>query len=222
MNNINIKAVVFDFNGTLFWDTHLHNQAWDEFLSEHNILITDEEKFKYLHGKTNREILSILFKTDLSEELFEKYNHEKEVIYQQLCRKSNLDFAPGAIDFIEFLAANKIDYAIATSSGINNVEFYLSYLGIGRWFPRERIIYNHGRMKSKPDPEIFNLAIKTLKKNPEDVLVFEDSYAGIKSAEQAGAGKIIIVNSGDDDYSSFNYQVITNFDMVDRRIFITR
>jgi len=31
-----IKGVIFDFNGTLFWDTDLHNKAWDAFLERHN------------------------------------------------------------------------------------------------------------------------------------------------------------------------------------------
>jgi beta-phosphoglucomutase len=220
MTDKKFTAVVFDFNGTLFWDTQLHNKAWDQFLNDHNIAVTDEDKSKHLHGKTNREILNILFKSTLAEELFLKYNCEKENIYQKLCRESNLNFAPGSIKFIEFLKEKGIDYAIATSSGINNVEFYLSYLGIGKWFLREKIIFNEGNMKSKPDPEIFTKAINRVNKNPEQVVIFEDSYAGIQSAERAGAGKIIIVNSNGDDYSAFDYPVITNFDMVDRNIFL--
>jgi beta-phosphoglucomutase-like phosphatase (HAD superfamily) len=36
------KGVVFDFNGTLLWDTKYHNQAFDLFLEQHNIVLTDE------------------------------------------------------------------------------------------------------------------------------------------------------------------------------------
>jgi len=31
------KYVIFDFNGTLYWDTHLHNEAWNRFLEKHLI-----------------------------------------------------------------------------------------------------------------------------------------------------------------------------------------
>jgi beta-phosphoglucomutase len=219
MQNKKFTGVIFDFNGTIFWDTKLHNEAWDIFLGNYNLTLSDEDKTKYLHGKTNREILSMFFKTDLDEELFQKYNREKEKLYQSLCIKSRLGFAPGAIDFIEYLREKNIEYAIATSSGKGNIDFYLSYLHLEKWFTPNQIIFNDGSIKSKPDPEIFQVAIKRINKNPEDVLIFEDSYAGINSAEKAGAGKIIIVNSNEDDYSNYNYETISDFNQVDKNIF---
>jgi beta-phosphoglucomutase-like phosphatase (HAD superfamily) len=212
-------GVIFDFNGTLFWDTKLHNQAWDIFLSGHNLTLSDEDKTKFIHGKTNKEILNIIFNADLDKTFLDKYSMEKEKIYQSLCLKSGLGFAPGAIDFIEFLREGNIDYAIATSSGKGNIDFYLSYLHLEKWFAPNQIIYNDGSIKSKPDPEIFQVAIKRINKNPEDVLIFEDSFAGIEAAEKAGAGKIIIVNSNGDDYGNYNYKVISNFSQIDGSIF---
>jgi len=212
-------GVIFDFNGTLFWDTKLHNEAWDIFLSGHNLTLSDEDKTKFIHGKTNKEILNIIFNADMEKTLLDKYSLEKEKIYQSLCLKSGLGFAPGAIDFIEFLREENIDYAIATSSGKGNIDFYLSYLHLEKWFAPNQIIYNDGSIKSKPDPEIFQVAIKRINKNPEDVLIFEDSFAGIEAAEKAGAGKIIIVNSNGDDYGNYNYKVISNFSQIDGSIF---
>jgi beta-phosphoglucomutase len=217
--NKKYSGVVFDFNGTIFWDTKLHNQAWDIFLPKHNLNLTDEEKTKYLHGKTNKEIFSILFDKELNEDELQNYILEKETIYQELCQKSGLDFAPGAIDFINFLKANKVEYAIATSSGKENIDFYLSYLHLEKWFTLNHIVYNNGKMKSKPDPEIFITAINRLGKNPDEIVIFEDSYAGIEAAEKAGAGKIIIVNSNGDDYNKYGYDIISGFEQVDKSIF---
>ena len=45
-----IKGVVFDFNGTLFYDTHLHNQAWDIFLKKHIILRYSIKKTPIVQG----------------------------------------------------------------------------------------------------------------------------------------------------------------------------
>jgi len=56
-----IKGAVFDFNGTLFWDTSFHNRAWDIFLENHSISLSDSEKHESLHGRTNREILLNIF-----------------------------------------------------------------------------------------------------------------------------------------------------------------
>ena len=41
---MNYKGVIFDFNGTLFWDSEKHLEAWREFskrLREH--AFTDDE-----------------------------------------------------------------------------------------------------------------------------------------------------------------------------------
>ena len=94
-----IKGVIFDFNGTLFWDTKIHNKAWDSFLEKHNLELSDNEKNKKIHGKNNKDILNGLFQKELSTEEIKRFGEEKEKIYQELCLQLNMQLAPGAIDF---------------------------------------------------------------------------------------------------------------------------
>jgi beta-phosphoglucomutase len=54
----------------------------------------------------------------------------------------------------------------------------------------------------------------------EDAVIFEDSITGIKSAENANAGKIIIVDSNNDNYGYLTYPKIKNFKEVDQSLFI--
>jgi beta-phosphoglucomutase-like phosphatase (HAD superfamily) len=61
--------------------------------------------------------------------------------------------------------------------------------------------------------------MNTLGLKGNEVLIFEDSIAGIRAAENAKAGQIVIVNSTDDDYSNWKYPIIKNFMDVDRSIF---
>lgn len=56
-----IEGVIFDFNGTLFWDTPYHNRAWDIYLQSHGRQISDHDKDLYIHGKPNRDIFNFLF-----------------------------------------------------------------------------------------------------------------------------------------------------------------
>lgn len=81
-------GVIFDFNGTLFWDTDLHNRAWDEFLSKYNLNISDAEKFEKMHGKNNKDLLDTFFEGKLTKEKNDQLSLEKELIYQQLCLKN--------------------------------------------------------------------------------------------------------------------------------------
>ncbi len=214
------KAVIFDFNGTLLWDTKLHNQAWDQFLKNHSIKLTDEEKAVKIHGIPNQGILKGLFNDSLTAAEIEEMAQEKEQIYRNICADVDLKLAPGVPEFVDFLRNKKVDFAIATSSGKENVEFYIEKMKLGAWIKPENIIYDDGSMKGKPHPDIFLKAISQINQKPKDVVVFEDSMAGIKSAENAKVGEIIIVDSNNDDYGDLKYTKIKDFSEVDKGLFI--
>jgi beta-phosphoglucomutase len=214
------KGVIFDFNGTLFWDTKLHNHAWDIFLEKHRILISDHEKNLRIHGKNNQDILKSLFNDSLSSDAIAVYIHEKEYIYQEICLAQTMSLAPGVIDFLDFLKENNVKFTIATASGIENLKFSFEHLNLSKWFDGKLVVYNDGSIKSKPDPEIFQIAMRKISCKPGEVIVFEDSFSGIEAAQNANAGKVIIVNSNNEDYHRWDYFVIKDFNEVDRDLFI--
>ena len=98
-----IKAVIFDFNGTLVYDTHLHDEAWDIFLKRYEMNLSEAEKSEKIHGKNNAQIFRGFFDPNLSPEMVEHYTIEKESIYQTLYRKEGIELAPGATDFLSYL-----------------------------------------------------------------------------------------------------------------------
>ena len=206
-------GVIFDFNGTLFWDTALHNEAWRILLDKYGMSISDEEMFGRFHGKNNRSILPEMFRGALSAEEILLKGLEKERIYQQLCLQSGLTLAPGATEFFDMLTDRGVAYTIATSSGKENVDFYFGHLGLSRWFEYDRVVYDDGQIACKPAPDIYLKAMAIIDRKPSEIIVFEDAVAGIQAAENAQAGRIIIVDSHDYNYSSWNwnYQKIKNF-----------
>ncbi|WP_165041900.1 HAD family phosphatase [Dysgonomonas sp. ZJ709] len=214
------SGVIFDFNGTLFWDTPLHNKAWNIFLKKYDLRFSDDEFFRLIHGKNNRDIFISLFQRPLTEEEIKQFINEKEGLYQELCLQTDLALAPGVENFLDFLKNNNIPYTIATASGKENLDFFFEHLTISNWFDYDKVVYNNGEIKGKPDPEIYQIAMSVINKKPEDVIVFEDAIAGLQSAKNAKAGNIIVVNSNDDNYNNWaDYQIIKNFDEVDRKLF---
>lgn len=212
------KGVIFDFNGTLLWDTHLHNQAWDNFLNRHGFFLSDEEKHQRIHGRLNSEILDDLFDGKLTKAEMERYALEKEHEYQRLCKETkNFSLADGAIELFEKLKKEGIPFVIATASDIENVNFYIRELHLDQWFTQDHIVYNDGSMRGKPHPDLFIKALKILQIEGKDGVIFEDSVSGIKAAEAANAGKIIIVDSNDSDYTPWKgqYPIITSFHDID-------
>lgn len=213
------KGVIFDFNGTLFWDTLYHNQAWDRFLEIHNIELTEEEKMQKIMGRTNQVILRNVFTRDLSGNEIKSMTIEKELIYQQICLKNNMEMASGATDFFRFLMAENIPFTIASASGKENIDFYFEHLALGRWFSYDNVVYNDGSFRGKPFPDIYLIAADKLKLKIRETIIFEDSFIGIQAAENAGAGKIFIVNSNNADYHEWSYDIITSFKEVDLKLF---
>jgi HAD superfamily hydrolase (TIGR01509 family) len=206
-----IKGVIFDFNGTLFWDTPFHNTAWDRFLENHQIELTDQEKNERIHGKNNRDIFTGLFNRPIEPDELERFIDEKEQLYRDICVKEQQPLADGAIELFEFLKENQIRYTIATASGPENVHFFFEQFKLHKWFDFEQVVYDDGTLRGKPNPDFFLKAMEKLNLQPAECLIFEDSIAGIQAAENAGAGKIIIVNSTQANYGMFGHEVIRNF-----------
>lgn len=212
--------MVFDFNGTLVWDTPLHNKSWDIFLKQFNMSFSDLEKNKIVHGRTTPDILRSLFGTKMNEEEIYASRYQKEIIYQKLCVDTNLKLADGVVELLEFLQDSEIEYTIATASSLNNVNFYFSYLGLDKYFDRSKVSYDDLTVKGKPNPDLFIRAFNNIGVQASETVVFEDSYAGIEAAVNSGAGYIYIVNSTKDDYSKFNHEVIESFNDVNREYFV--
>ena len=215
-----IKGVVFDFNGTLFWDTHLQNDSWDRFLEKYDFSLSAEEKKKYIHGINAKDTFEYLFKRELDDVEVHRLTEEKEVIYRSMCMEHGMQLAPGAEQLISFFAKSGVALAIATASAKNNVDFFIQHFPLLKYFNPEHIIYNDGTMRGKPHPDLFNKAISTIGTKAEETLVFEDSHAGVESAIRSGAGKVIIVNSANAEYDGFPCQQIVDFNSVDRSLFI--
>lgn len=222
------KGVIFDFNGTLFFDSEKHLEAWREFSKRvRSKPFTDDEMREHMFGRTNKEIIAYLLGKTPENELVEKLGKEKEAVYRDMCLKDykNTKLAPGAEKFLDFLKENNIPRAIATMSEIDNVEFYIKEFNLKKWFDVDKIVYADGIIASKPAPDIYLLAAQKLNLSPENCIVFEDAISGIESAIRAKIGKIIAMASMENNsvYEKIPAvsQIIKSFDEVDRKIFET-
>lgn len=198
-----MKSLIFDFNGTLFWDSAQQESAWRTFAQEliHRE-ISDLEFQEYIHGRSNDVIFEYLFGKPLFPDELLELAEQKEELYRQLCvDQLPMQLAPGAVELLDCLTARKIPIAIATSSGKTNVDFYIQQLGLEKWFGNNRIIYNDGTLRGKPAPDIYIKAVRRLRAAPQNCIVFEDAVSGIKAAQAAGIGTIVAVaQNGDQEY----------------------
>lgn len=197
-------AVIFDFNGTMFFDEDKHVLSWRAFAkNEFGVDIKDEDFPKHIHGFNNKEILSFLSGRTFSDVEVLEYATRKELYYQKICEddKKNLHLVNGLPAFLDLLKEKNIPIAICTASMKPNVDWYIKTFSLLKWFDEENIIYDDGTLKKgKPDPEIYLRAFKRLGVDPKDCIVFEDAQSGIKSAYAAGCKEVVAITSEDRRY----------------------
>lgn len=227
MTNKKFKGIIFDFNGTLFWDSPKHKKAWQLFLKEtYGMDISDEFYFEKLHGSTNPLIYESIFGKKIPIEIQKSFGKEKEEYYRRLCieekeKNGEIKLGIGAEDLLDFLQKYNIPHAIATSSEISNVNFYKELFNLDKWF-KNRIIYDDGSVRGKPFPDLYLKAGKILNLPMEDIIIVEDACAGVKAAKNAGAGLVVgIAPYGEEMFVGKEYTdiLIKDFTVFDRNLF---
>ena len=125
------QGIIFDFNGTLFFDNDKHVKAWNEISK---ILRGKEITLEELHTKLNGtpNIQNILYFTDgkATKEELEKYSQKKEEYYRQFCKEDTEKFhlVDGVCEFFDHLKEKDIPFTIASASIKENIDFLLSPL----------------------------------------------------------------------------------------------
>jgi HAD superfamily hydrolase (TIGR01509 family) len=222
----NFKGIIFDFNGTLYWDSHLHKQAWREYSKIlRGTMFSDEEMVKYMFGRTNEQIIRYAIGKQPTPEMVAEYGDEKEELYRQMCLKDKEHFhlAKGAVEFLDFLKENGIPRTIATMSDKTNVDFFIEHFHLEKWFEIDKIVYSDGIIPGKPAPDIYQIAAEKLGLQPKECIVVEDALSGIKAAEDAGIGKIVAICSEEPPELYENIPAVTgiikDFDEFDKSLF---
>lgn len=192
-----MKAIVFDFNGTLFNDTDFHIIAWQKFLRDRfqQNLDSDQVRRQFI-GSNNRTLLRGYLGDGYSDAELERMGLEKEAYYRETVREhpDRMRLMEGAPELFDDLIAHGIPFALATASTMDNIQFYLEELGLRKWFTLDRIVYDNGKLASKPDPAFYIEAMRRIGAAPEDCIIVEDSPSGFEAAERAGAGRIIAID----------------------------
>jgi HAD superfamily hydrolase (TIGR01509 family) len=186
------RAVIFDIDGTIVDNMHLHAEAFAQFAERHGLPPLTQEDRARLDGRRNSEIFPVLFKREVPREEWQAYEHEKEGLYRQLS-KGRLLPMKGLSQLIEQLAADRIPMALATSAPQPNVVHTLAELGLDEAFPI--IVRGDEVARGKPAPDVFIEAARRLGVAPEDCLVFEDAPMGIEAAQAAGMRVVALTTS---------------------------
>lgn len=192
------QNVIFDFNGVLLWDSHIHAKVWNEYaLMLRKIPLSNEELLLHFEGRSVKVCLEYLLKRDLTPTELKQLTFERESRYRKLVveMKGGFSLSPGAEELLDTLVLYNIPHTIATSAGVANIKFFFEHLHLEKWFDFDTIVYDNGLIPSKPAPDIYRKAAKKLNAQPADCLLVEDAQSGIQAGINAGIGTIVALGT---------------------------
>lgn len=188
------KGILFDFNGTLFFDSEMHMEAFRRCSATRGKPIpTVDRMVCEFFGRTNTTICLEQYNPEADEKELLAFAEEKETYYHAACLAdpSRMHLVAGAEELLNYLKAEGIPYGLATGSEAVNLAFYMKHLDLGRWFSEENTVYDDHTFEGKPAPDIYLRAAEKIGLPPSEIIVFEDGTSGMLSALRAGIGVVL-------------------------------
>ena len=201
-------------DGTLIDNTPYHFKSWQALFKKYGKgELSKQTYYTQISGVPIMDTLRGLF-PDHDESGLKALLNEKEGLYHEL-------YAPylapvnGLENFLTKLKNAGVKMAMATSATVEDINFILNKVPIREDF--DEIVNSTMVSKPKPNPQIFLKAAEKLNREPANCVVFEDSLAGIKAANDAGM-KVVGITTGHsaddlhpvdlviDDYSQLTVQ----------------
>jgi beta-phosphoglucomutase len=177
-----VQAVIFDFNGTLSHDEPILCKIFCELFAEHGRPLSAQEYFDELAGLSDPEIVRTWLGRD--------HPAVDEVIALRIARYRELvgdgSSVPEAVREAVRYAAERVPVAIVSGAARVEIEPVIHAAGLAGHI--RAIVAAEDVGDGKPDPAGYLRALELLDGGLDgsDVLVFEDTEAGVASAKAAG------------------------------------
>jgi len=195
-----LKALIFDFDGLILDTETPEYLAWQEIYKEHGFELPHDEWGKIIGGYglsdfDAAEHLALLLSSSQRaqgrlDSVSLRSRHQLES-FSAIERESVL---PGVLDYIHEAKRLGLKLAIASSSHHAWVDGHAQRLGIFHYFDKVICADDVGSGRTKPNPDLFLLALNQLQAKKEAAIVFEDSPNGVKAANHAGIFVVAVPN----------------------------
>lgn len=178
---LQIKAAIFDFDGTLVDTMPLHFEAYRRVFADLGLELTRSDFFGNIGGKASETIPRFLRgrSAGISNE---EVHRRKKALVSELLRKETIP----VLETAQLLGVLRphLRLALASSGSRAGIEVVLERLGWTRFF--DAVVCGEDVASGKPAPECFLRAASLIDVPPAGCLVFEDTDDGVTAAKAAG------------------------------------
>ncbi len=188
-------ALIFDLDGTLIDTEKYYRRCWPAACKHFGYDMTDAQalSLRSLGRPFAPQFLKDMFhKPDFDYATIREY---RKVLFQKCVDEEGVQFKKGAEDLFSYLdqKQEEIKVAIATATDITRAKEYLGLAG-GEFANRlmEHLVSAADMPYGKPEPDVYQFAVKELGMQPEKCIAVEDSPNGVRSAYAAGLRVIYV------------------------------
>lgn len=183
------RLYIFDMDGLLLDTETYYQKFWLKVLEEKNINITKEELRKII-GMSYDQAKNYFLNYLETEEEFLELRQRREAYFWDHVDAMGMPIKDGADQILNYLKENKMKTALITSTEENRAKKLLNIAGLHHTF--DYMVFSNMVTKTKPDPEMYHYLEKLTDIDKSEWIVFEDSYSGLKAANNAGVDVIWI------------------------------
>lgn len=219
-----LKALIFDVDGTLAETEEAHRQAFNETFKARGLdWHWDRPLYKELLGVTGgkermRHFISTYAPPGGDDMLgsIKDLHGEKTRRYVDLVASGAISLRPGVSRLFREALDNGVQVAIATTTSLANVTALLeSALASDLREGVSAIAAGDMVEAKKPAPDVFLLALDKLGLDARQAIGFEDSELGLQSAKDAGLRTLVTPSTYTDDHNFASADAVVS-DLGDR------
>ena len=197
-----LKAVIFGSIGSFSETSRIQLESFNEALSQNGLKHQWDEKeyieFLKIQGGLNR--LKQVF-PESSPQVLEKIHSDKTRLFQQKLTERESYLRTGFEAFCKMLLQNNILIGLASTTFMDSIDAILKSLNTISKVNFAFIGHQGLTQRQKPDPEIYEIALREMGVKKEEVVAFEDTRLSLMSPIHAGIKTIAIpgeLSSGQD------------------------
>ncbi len=180
------RAIVFDFNGTLSDDEPLLYAVYAELFAKQGRPLTEQEYLDELAGQTEDEIIR-RWLGRVDDELI------RERIDRYVAHASDGSTIDENARAAVRLAAEHVPVGIVSAAARREIEPVVAAAGVAEHI--SALVSADDVTNGKPDPEPYERMASLLGLDPGDMVVFEDTEAGVASAKAAGSYVVAVTRT---------------------------
>lgn len=201
-----IKAVLFDMDGVLIDAKDWHYEALNKALSHFGIEINRWDHLTTFDGLPTKVKLEIISKRyylpaclhNFINEL--KQSYTEEIVYSRCHPMFHHEYA------LSKLKSEGYRLAVCSNSIRNTIEIMMKRSGLIDYI--DMIVSNEDVKRAKPDPEMYETAIRKFALKPQECIVVEDNPNGIRAALSSGANVLEVDTVYDVTYERIKKKIL--------------